>query len=48
MTGVFWTFSATSTANCSVDGVPLKCNIWQDQSEVSAYVCGRSYTIDIQ
>ncbi|WIA21264.1 hypothetical protein OEZ85_000499 [Tetradesmus obliquus] len=33
MTGVFWTITSTSTENCSVDGVPLKCNIWQDQSE---------------
>uniref|UniRef100_A0A383W9Z5 Fucosyltransferase n=1 Tax=Tetradesmus obliquus TaxID=3088 RepID=A0A383W9Z5_TETOB len=33
MTGVFWTITSKSTENCSVDGVPLKCNIWQDQSE---------------
>jgi hypothetical protein len=36
MTGVFWSFSAASMANCSVDGVPLKCNVHQDQSEVRA------------
>jgi hypothetical protein len=41
MTGVFWTMAASAN-NCSVDGVPLECNFWQDQSEVSSSLSSSS------